>query len=84
MSRPTQVNILEAKNQLSRLVKEAAAGREIVIASNGRPMAKLVPIRPARRLRGWGSVKISRARIDAAFAPALEAEVGRLLLGKRS
>jgi prevent-host-death family protein len=46
MASRTQVNILEAKTQLSRLVKEAAAGREIVIASNGRPRAKLVPIRP--------------------------------------
>ena len=33
-----QVNILEAKNQLSKLVKAAAAGREIVIARNGKPM----------------------------------------------
>ena len=48
-----QVNILEAKNQLSKLVKAAAAGREIVIASNGKPMAKLVPIAPSRRLGTW-------------------------------
>ncbi len=77
-----QVNILEAKNQLSRLVKEAAAGREIVIASNGRPMAKLVPIRPARRLAGWGSLKVARARIDAAFSAEVDERVARMFRAK--
>ena len=33
-----QVNMLDAKNQLSRLVKEAVAGEDVVIASNGTPM----------------------------------------------
>jgi prevent-host-death family protein len=51
-----QVNILEAKNQLSRLVKAAAAGREIIIASNGKPMAKLVPLTPRRRLGREGGI----------------------------
>jgi prevent-host-death family protein len=78
-----QVNILEAKNQLSRLVKAAAAGREIVIASNGKPMAKLVAIAPPRRLGGWRSLKISQARIDAAFSKGVEADVARKLRGGR-
>lgn len=77
-----QVNILEAKNQLSRLVKEAAAGREIVIASNGTPMARLVPIRRARRLKGWGTLKVARARIDAAFSREVDEEVARMFPGK--
>jgi len=37
------VNIHEAKTQLSKLVREAAAGEEIVIARAGTPMARLVP-----------------------------------------
>lgn len=49
------VNILEAKTQLSRLVErvESGAEAEIVIARNGRPVARLVPLakRPiARRI----------------------------------
>jgi prevent-host-death family protein len=76
-----QVNILEAKNQLSKLVKAAAAGREIVIASNGKPMAKLVPITPGRRLGSWGSLKVSRARIDAAFTKEVDEAVARTLHG---
>lgn len=40
------VNILEAKNSLSRLVDAVERGleREVVIARNGRPAAKLVPV----------------------------------------
>jgi prevent-host-death family protein len=39
-----QVNILEAKNQLSRLVRAAQAGEEVVIAQRGKPAVKLVAI----------------------------------------
>ncbi len=38
------VNIHEAKTHLSRLVERAAGGSEIVIAKNGVPRAKLVPM----------------------------------------
>ena len=38
------VNIHETKTHLSRLVEEAAAGEEIVIAKAGRPVARLVPL----------------------------------------
>jgi prevent-host-death family protein len=39
------MNLYEAKTQLSSLVDQAAAGAEIIIAKNGKPMAKLVAIR---------------------------------------
>ena len=47
------VNMLEAKSNLSRLVEAVESGSEaeIVIARNGRPAAKLVPIRAARQER---------------------------------
>ncbi len=40
------VNMLQAKTSLSRLVEAVEQGqeREIVIARNGRPVAKLVPM----------------------------------------
>ena len=38
------VNIHAAKTHLSRLVDEAAAGQEVVIARAGKPVAKLVPL----------------------------------------
>ena len=38
-----QVNILDAKNRLSQLIKSAQAGEEVVIANRGEPVARLVP-----------------------------------------
>lgn len=40
----TQVNIYEAKTQLSSLVERASKGEVIVIAKAGKPMARLTPI----------------------------------------
>ncbi len=53
-----QVNLHEAKTHLSRLVEAAAKGKEIVIAKAGKPMARLVPLRPsARKERKPGTLK---------------------------
>ena len=66
------LNLYEAKTHLSRLVEEAAAGAEIVIAKHGRPRAKLVAVREPRRRRP-GSAKgripdVGRLRRAAAEA----------------
>jgi prevent-host-death family protein len=57
-----RVNIQEAKTHLSRLLEEAAAGAEIIIAKAGRPYVRLVPCLPEnepRVLGGWeGKVRI--------------------------
>jgi len=49
-------NMLEAKTNLSRLIEAVESCREsvVIIARNGRPAAKLVPIeaKPARRRLG--------------------------------
>ena len=50
------VNLYEAKTQLSSLVEDAAAGKEIIIAKNGKPMAKLVAFKQ-RTLRTPGRLK---------------------------
>lgn len=44
-----QVNLYEAKTHLSQLVEDAARGEEIVIAKNGKTMAKLVLVTPAEK-----------------------------------
>jgi len=43
--------MLEAKNNLSKLVEAVESGceREIIIARNGRPAARLVPLETKRR-----------------------------------
>ena len=77
-----QVNMLEAKNQLSRLVKSALEGEDVVIASNGEPMVRLVPIAKKGRLRGWGRLKKFRATIDAAFTSEVDEQIARDLEGR--
>jgi len=52
-----QVNVLEAKTQLSALLARVEAGEEIVIARAGVPVAKLVPIPPDRKPRVPGAWK---------------------------
>jgi len=76
-----KINMLDAKNQLSRLVKEALGGEDVVIASNGTPMVRLVPVVSKGGLRGWGKLKRLRPAVDAAFTPAVDDEVARNLLG---
>lgn len=78
-----QVNILEAKNQLSKLLKAAAAGEDVVIASNGTPLVRLVPITNPRGLLAWGKLRKYQANIDAAFSSDVEHEVERLLTGRK-
>jgi prevent-host-death family protein len=48
---PQFVSLYDAKTRLSSLVDRAAAGEEVVIAKNGVPRAKLVPIRFAGTAR---------------------------------
>lgn len=48
------INIHEAKTHLSRLVEEASEGEEIVIAKAGRPIARLVALRPKAKRRKLG------------------------------
>lgn len=52
------VNMLDAKTNLSKLVEavESGAEREVIIARNGKPAAKLVPVndqRPPRERLGF-------------------------------
>lgn len=50
----TIVNMREAKTHLSRLVQQALAGEEILIARAGEPLVRLVPVevQPGRRTPG--------------------------------
>jgi len=59
----SQVNVHEAKTHLSRLLERVRSGEEIIIAKDGVPYARLVPLEPpARRTPG-----LLRGHIDDAF-----------------
>jgi len=40
-----QVNILEARNRLSQLIRSVQAGEQVIIANRGEPVARLVAAR---------------------------------------
>jgi prevent-host-death family protein len=48
------VNVYEAKTHLSRLLREVAMGEEIIIAKDGRPLARLVPVTSGETSRELG------------------------------
>jgi prevent-host-death family protein len=60
------VNIYDAKTHLSRLIAEVESGDEVTINRNGRPVARLVPYRPAHPVRKPG-VWSGRIRISSDF-----------------
>lgn len=68
-----KVNVLEAKNKLSQLIRSAQAGEDVVIANRGVPVARLVATGAAQSERaadaGIGtpirpSEKSGRALVD--------------------
>ena len=67
------LNLYEAKTQLSALVDQVAAGAEIIIAKNGKPMAMLVPYRKPLRKPGRLKGKIWISDDFDAPMPEIEA-----------
>ncbi len=64
-----QVNVHEAKTHLSKLLQLVEEGDEVIIARNGKPIAKLVPHVPKRNyasIRGVWKGKVDMSRFDEA------------------
>lgn len=84
MSAARIVNIHAAKTHLSRLVDQAAAGEEILIARAGKPVARLVPLRAVGKTRTAGLMRgriviardfdapLPRTILDAFYGDAIE------------
>lgn len=51
------INVHEAKTHLSKLIDRAASGEEIILAKNGKPMARLGPYREDREPRRPGKLR---------------------------
>ena len=69
---PSFVNVHQAKTQLSKLLKRAHEGEEIVLVKAGKPYARLVSLEEAGpRIPG-----IAKGRVDGAcFEPLPESEL---------
>ena len=60
-----QFSVHDAKTNLSKLIAEALAGGEVVIARGNVPVVRLVPVTPRGRRR-FGALK-GRIALDAHF-----------------
>jgi len=68
------INIYEAKTQLSKLVDQAAAGDDVIIARAGRPVARLTRLEEAKRTVRFGLLK-GAVKIGKDFDAPLPEEV---------
>lgn len=69
---PTMVNVHEAKTRFSRLLEQAHAGQEIILAKAGKPYARLVPLASDSGRRPG---RLSGRLGDAFFEPLPEEEL---------
>jgi prevent-host-death family protein len=73
--RATQVNIYQAKAELSALLQRALAGETIVIARAGKPIARLAPIATAASATRSGVRLGGLSRRRLRLAPEFHAPV---------
>jgi prevent-host-death family protein len=60
-----QVSVHDAKTNLSRLIAEALAGGEVIIARGNIPAVRLVPVNPVGKRR-FGALE-GKIALDAGF-----------------
>ena len=71
-----QVNLHDAKTNLSRYVEQALDGDEVVIARAGKPLVKLVPVDTTPRRRQLGVMRnqgIATADVKGDFSDDINA-----------
>ena len=68
----TTVNVHEAKTNLSKLLVQVEAGEDVVIARNGKPVARLVRCKPRGKPQ-FGSWK-GKIKFDDSFFDPLPEE----------
>ncbi len=67
-----QVNIHEAKTQLSKLIQEALDGEEVIIARNSQPLVRLEVLQSVKKQRRIGGLKGVVIKISDDFDAPLD------------
>jgi prevent-host-death family protein len=71
----TTINVHAAKTHLSRLVEQAAAGEEIIIAKAGKPIARLMPLADKPSAKRQLGKLAGKARVPDDFDAPLPADI---------
>ena len=69
-----KVNIYEAKTRLSQLVDKAAAGEDVIVSRNGKPVVRITRLQPEPRRIRFGVLR-GKLRIGPDFDAPLPDEV---------
>ena len=64
------INVYEAKTHLSKLIEQAAAGKDVVIARGGKPIARLTRLAKSPRKLRFGVLK-GKVKVGQDFDAAL-------------
>lgn len=75
------INIYEAKTQLSKLVEQAAAGKDVIIARAGKPVARLTQLEDRPRKIRFGLLK-GKVKVAKDFDAPLPEEIVAQFLGQ--
>lgn len=68
------VNIYDAKTRLSQLVDQAAAGKDVVVSRNGKPLVRITRLEARKRRIRFGLLK-GKLAIPADFDAPLPDQV---------
>lgn len=70
----TVVNIYDAKTRLSKLIEEAEAGHDVVIARGGKPVARLTRLDAPKRTLRFGVLK-DKIKVSEDFDAPLPSDI---------
>jgi prevent-host-death family protein len=63
--------VREARQSLSRLLEDVQKGREVIITDRGRPVARLVPVKPGRPFPDLRKVRLKTREIHPPLSLAV-------------
>jgi prevent-host-death family protein len=63
--------VREARQDLTSLLDDVRKGREVVITERGRPVARLVPIKPRTRFPNLAAVRRKARAIEPSLSQAI-------------
>ena len=71
---PETVNIYDAKTRLSQLVDKAAAGEDVVVSRNGKPLGRITRLEEPKRKIKFGILK-GKVKVAPDFDAPLPEEI---------
>jgi prevent-host-death family protein len=66
-----RAGVREARQDLTSLLKDVQKGREVVITERGRPVARLVPVKPRKPFPNLAAVRRTANAVEPALSQAI-------------